>query len=81
MLSIEKIFSAANYGMNFLKSDLGELVGVPLPWTENQDADIVRDRVAGCAVMDELHREYDFYDANGGYKWETAPGYADVNQQ
>ena len=67
----------ANYGMNFLKSDVDENIdGVPLPWTENQNAEVVRDRVAGCAVMDEVHKAFGYY--NGGHQWEDAPGFNEV---
>jgi len=70
----------ANFGMNFLKSaETPDIAGVPLPWTENQHVEIVRDRVAGCAVMDKLHVEYDFYEAASGFAWKDAPGYNDVN--
>ena len=71
--------------MNFLKSaedfnsDGDPIAGVPLPWTENQDAEVVRDRVAQCAVMNLVHEKYDYYKADGGYQWSEAPGYHDVN--
>ena len=72
-------FSDANFGMNFLKSaENPSIAGVPLPWTENQDADIVRDRVVQCAVMDKVHDKYDYYKADGGYQWSEAPGHDEV---
>ena len=63
--------------MNFLKSDVDENIdGVPLPWTENQNLDVERDRVAGCAVMDKVHETFGYY--NGGHQWEDAPGFNEV---
>ena len=54
--------------MNFLKSDVHpNKPGVPLPWTDNQDAAVVRKRAAGCAVMDKLHDRFNFY--SGGLEW------------
>ena len=65
--------------MNFLKSaENPSIAGVPLPWTENQDAEIVRNRVVQCAVMDKVHDEYDYYKADGGYLWSEAPGHDEV---
>ena len=72
-------FSDANFGMNFLKSaENPSIAGVPLPWTENQDADIVRNRVVQCAIMDKVHDKYDYYKADGGYQWSEAPGHDEV---